>query len=271
MDSPRVANAPLTLHRERNAILALLLVLAGIAWLYLFLIVLPAPDDQSATLTMGFSAPLFMAMWVGMMVAMMFPASAPMILMFSKVHHSRAERGQAFAPTWIFVSAYLLVWLGAGVIAFAVALAAEALASDVTWLSDNARRLGGVMLVTAGLYQVSPLKRSCLTKCRTPLQFITTSWREGHGGAFRMGLDHGLYCLGCCVFLFVILFPLGVMNIGIMIAITAFIFAEKSFPMGRQIGLLGAAVLVGYGILVIVQPALLPTAMDAMGSNDGMT
>lgn len=269
LSSTVTSNSPLTLHRERNVILALLLILAGIAWFYLFLVT-PAHDDPPMSVTMGIPAPLFMAMWAGMMVAMMFPASAPMILMFSKVHHSRAERGQAFAPTWIFVSAYILVWVVAGGFAFGAAVVAEAVASEVEWLSDNAGRVGGVVLVSAGLYQLSPLKRACLTKCQTPFQFIMTSWREGYSGAFRMGLDHGRYCLGCCGFLFVILFPLGVMNIGAMIAITAFIFAEKSLPIGRQLGLLGTAALVAYGGLVIILPDLLPTVMDSMGSNEMM-
>lgn len=264
--SPR---APLTLGRERNAILALLVALAGVGWLYLFL--QPGMNDGSPmNLTMGLSAPLFIAMWAIMMVAMMFPASAPMILMFSKVHHTREERGQAFVPTWVFVSAYLLVWSVAGVVAYVAAVGAQALAEQWAWLSSNAGRIGGGVLIGAGLYQLSPLKRSCLTACQTPFQFIMTSWREGYGGAFRMGLDHGLYCLGCCAFLFAILFPLGVMNVGAMIAITAFIFAEKSLPIGKYVSLAGAVALVAYGAAVLFVPDLLPTVMSSSGGMDAM-
>lgn len=260
MTSPLPSRAPATLHRERNAILALLVVFAALAWSYL-LIARPADDGDAMGLTMGISAPLFLAMWTVMMAAMMFPASAPMILMFAKVHHSREERGQAFAPTWVFVSAYIMVWLIAGAVAFGAAVTAEAAAREVGWLADNAGRLGGLVLITAGLYQLSPLKRSCVTSCQTPFQFITTSWREGYGGAFRMGIEHGRYCLGCCGLLFVVLFPLGVMNVGAMIALTAFIFAEKSLPIGRYISLLGAAALVSYGAAVLASPSLLPTVM----------
>ena len=269
MSSRTVSSQPLTLHRERNAILALLLVLASLAWLYLVL-GRPEGDGTATGLTMGIPAPLFMAMWAMMMVAMMFPASAPMILMFSNVHRARAERGQAFAPTWVFVSGYILVWLVAGAVAYGAAIVAEASASQVPWLTANAARIGGFVLISAGLYQLSPLKRSCVTKCQTPFQVIMTSWRDGYGGAFRMGFDHGRYCLGCCVFLFAILFPLGVMNIGAMIAITAFIFAEKSLPVARQLGLAAAAVLVIYGAAVMLQPDLLPTAMDSMSDADMM-
>jgi predicted metal-binding membrane protein len=110
----------------------------------------------------------------------------------------------------------------------------------------------------AGLYQLSPLKRVCLSKCGTPLQFILGSWHDGYGGAFRMGLEHGAYCLGCCWLLFVILFPLGIMNIAVMALVTALIFAEKSLPIGRHISQLAGGALIIYGALVIFLPAALP-------------
>ena len=126
---------------------------------------------------------------------------------------------------------------------------------------DNAARIGGVVLALAGLYQLSPLKRACLSKCQTPLGFILGSWRDGYAGSFRMGLEHGAYCLGCCWLLFVILFPLGVMNIGAMVAITLLIFAEKSLPRGAQIAHVAALALVAYGALVVSVPDALPTMM----------
>jgi predicted metal-binding membrane protein len=101
----------------------------------------------------------------------------------------------------------------------------------------------------------------CLSKCRTPLQFILGSWRDGYGGAFRMGFVHGAYCLGCCWFLFVLLFPLGIMNIAVMALLTALIYAEKSFPLGRQISQLAGVALIVYGVIVICVPAALPAAM----------
>ena len=96
---------------------------------------------------------------------------------------------------------------------------------------------------------------------RTPLQFVLSSWRDGWGGAFRMGLAHGLYCLGCCWLLFLILFPLGVMNIAVMAALTALIFAEKSLPRGRRIGLVAAVALIVYGVVVVLAPAALLSPM----------
>jgi predicted metal-binding membrane protein len=251
------------LPRQRNLILGGLLLLAAIAW-----VVLISQANTSAGmamgdsgLTMGMAAPLFLAIWIVMMVAMMFPTAAPMILTFAAISAGKRQRGQPFVPTWIFVGAYLLIWALFGVVAYALALVAEQLAAASPWIMDHAAQLGGAVLILAGLYQFSPLKHTCLAKCRTPIQFILSSWRDGRGGAFRMGLAHGLYCLGCCWLLFLILFPLGVMNIAIMAAITALIFAEKSLPAGQRIVQVAAAVLIVYGAIVLFFPASLPTTM----------
>jgi predicted metal-binding membrane protein len=208
-------------------------------------------------LTMGMSATPFVALWVVMMVAMMFPTAAPMILTFRAVSADKQQR-HSFIPTWIFVSAYLLVWSLSGVLAYALALAAEMLAAQSMWLMVNAVRFGGIILVVAGLYQLSPLKHICLSKCRMPLQCILATWRAGYNGAFRMGLEHGAFCLGCCWLLFAILFPLGIMNITAMVLVTVLIYTEKSLPLGRQISQLVGGGLIAYGILVILWPALLP-------------
>ena len=260
------------LPRERNLILGSLLVLAAAAWALLIWQAAAMGDEMMGpgALTMGLAAPLFLAIWVAMMVAMMFPTAAPMILMFASVHAGKRQRGQPFVPTWVFVAAYLLVWTLFGVLAYAVALVAERLAAQSMWLMDHGARLGGAVLVAAGLYQLSPLKRACLTKCRTPLQFLLTSWRDGYGGAFSMGLEHGVYCLGCCWLLFVLLFPLGLMNIAAMAVLTALIFAEKSLPAGHRIGQVAAAALIAYGLLVLVVPGALPGTMPWHSGMEGM-
>jgi predicted metal-binding membrane protein len=253
-----MATASYPLPRERNLILGALLALAALSWIILGWQA-RAADDAMMSLTMGFSAPVFVAIWIVMMVAMMFPTAAPMILMFATISAGKRNKGQAFVPTWVFVSAYLVVWTLFGALAYGLAVAAGRLADESMWVMDHAAHIGGAVLVLAGLYQLSPLKRSCLAKCRTPLQFILTAWRDGTGGAFRMGLVHGSYCLGCCWLLFVILFPLGIMNVVAMAVITALIFAEKSLPIGRQLGQLAAVALISYGALVLFVPAALPT------------
>jgi predicted metal-binding membrane protein len=183
------------LLRERHLLLASLLLLAAASWAVLAWQRSVMGPTMPMGLTMGLAGLLFLAIWVVMMVAMMFPTVAPMVLMFARVHVSRRQRGQSFVPTWVFVAAYLVVWTLFGVLAYMAALGAETLAGQVMWLMANGARLGGAVLVAAGLYQLSPLKRRCLSACRSPLQFLLGSWREGYRGAFRMGLEHGAYCL----------------------------------------------------------------------------
>ena len=253
----------MTMRRERNVILALLLVLAVASWA--ILVWQSATMDNMATgLTMGMGAALFLAIWVVMMMAMMFPTAAPMILMFARVQRDKRQSGRAFVPTWVFVSAYLLIWTLFGVLAYVGAVWAERLAYQVPWVMANAARIGGSVFVLAGLYQLSPLKRSCLAKCRTPLDFILSSWRDGYMGSFRMGLEHGMYCLGCCWLLFVIFFPLGMMNVAMLAVVTVLIFAEKSLPLGQRIAQLAALLLIAYGVLVVVVPGTLPTMRAPM-------
>jgi predicted metal-binding membrane protein len=194
---------------QRNVILGLLLALSAAAWALLAWRGAGADADMAmASPTMGMHAPLFLAVWVVMMVAMMFPTAAPMILIFHQVQAGKRRRGEAFVATWVFVAAYMVVWTLSGVAAYAGAVATEAIATHATLSRATVARVGGAVLVAAGLYQLTPLKDLCLSKCRTPISFIMTAWRDGVAGALRMGLLHGAYCLGCCWLLFVILFPL---------------------------------------------------------------
>ena len=250
------------LPRERNLIIATLLVLATAAWALIVWQSSTMSGNEMMGPTMGLSAPIFLGIWVAMMVAMMFPTAMPMILTFARVQAGKEAREQPTVPLGIFVGAYLLVWTVFGAAAFAVASAGVELADRSMWLMDNASRIGGVMLIAAGIYQLSPLKRICLSKCRSPMSWLLNSWRDGRGGALRMGVEHGTYCLGCCWLLFVILFPLGMMNIAAMALITVLIFAEKSLPAARATAVGAAVILVAYGAIVIAKPDLLPTAMS---------
>lgn len=264
--------ATLRLSSDRGLILGSLLALSAAAWAVLIWQSAEMNDDMS--LTMGMSAPLFIALWVVMMVAIMYPTAAPMIMAFARIHSDRRERGQPFVSTWVFAGSYMLLWSATGLLAYAAAVGGDALADKSEWVMDNAGRLGGGLLIAAGIYQVTPLKRICVSRCRTPMSFLMHSWRDGLGGSFRMGLEHGGYCLGCCWLLFLILFPLGMMNIGILALITLFIFVEKSFPLARQASYLAAASLIAFGAVAVFTPGVLPTVMDdgttAMSSMDGM-
>jgi predicted metal-binding membrane protein len=254
------STTPPLLKRQRYLILGVLLALAAFAWGVLIWQV-PMMSSQAMGLTMGLSAGLFIAIWAVMMVAMMFPAAAPMILMFGTVYASKRVQKQPYVPTWIFVSGYLLVWILPGVVIYLLAVQVESLTGQSMWLMQNSTRISGAILVLAGLYQLSPLKNVCLSKCRTPLQFLLTSWHDGYAGAFRMGVEHGAFCLGCCWLLFVILIPLGLMNLPVMALLTALIFAEKGLIAGQKISLIAGVGLIAYGALVIVVPAALPMGL----------
>jgi predicted metal-binding membrane protein len=138
-------------------------------------------------------------------------------------------------------------------------LAAEAAIVRAALPPTTAAQVGGAIIVVAGIYQLTPLKDVCLSNCRKPIDFIVTSWRHGATSALEMGFLHGAYCLGCCWLLFVILFPLGIMNLGAMAAVTLIILAEKTLPWPRLAPYATAAALVLYGALVITSPQLLPT------------
>lgn len=247
---------PPAVVRQRNAILAALLGLAAVGWV-VFLNQARQPTAMGHAmgpdLTMGGSWPLFLAMWVAMMVAMMFPAAAPMVVMYGRMRRSDPLSVSLFTGT------YIALWFAFGTVAYLLSALVEAGARRSDWVAMNWGRAGGALLLIAGIYQLTPLKDICLRQCRTPLSFVMTHWCEGRKGAVRMGLAHGMYCVGCCWLLFLILVPLGVMNVAAMVAVAALVFSEKVIPRGRGIGLAAAVMLMLYGAAVIVQPALLPT------------
>ncbi|MBZ9737053.1 DUF2182 domain-containing protein [Mesorhizobium sp. CA18] len=252
----------MTLTLQRNIILALLGAVAAAAWVLLIRQRIGADADMRVQMyspTMGMGAPLFLAVWMNMMIAMMFPTAAPMILTFHQVQAGKRGRGEAFVATWVFVAGYMLVWGTVGVLAFAGAAGAETLADHAGLSTATAARIGGALLIIAGAYQLSPLKDLCLAKCRTPIGFILTSWRDGSWGAVRMGLEHGAFCLGCCWLLFLALFPLGIMNVAAMAVVTLLVFAEKTFPAGKGIAKVSGVALLLYGAAVLVFPQALPT------------
>ena len=194
----------------------------------------------------------FLMDWVVMMVAMMFPTAAVTILAFNKVQDVRQPDG-AFGSTWLFVTAYLLMWAVAGIAAYAGVRVAETAALHNALSPITAVQLGGAVLLVAGLYQFSPVKEICLSECRTPIDM--TTWHRDTAGSFRMGLLHGAYCLGCNWLLFAALFPLG-MTVGAMAVITLVILAEKTLPWPTSASYTAGVVLVLYGAVLIASPLL---------------
>src|SRR5262245_47846472 len=257
---------PHQLSLQRNVVLGLLLALAAAAWAVLVWQHAGATMDMTALVTLGPRLPPFLCIWVLLMVAMMFPTAAPMILTFHRVQAGNRKLGDAFVTTWVFVAAYLLVWACAGMLAYAGMLAAETAAARLALSPATTAQIGGAIIMVAGIYQLTSLKDVCLSKCRKPMDFIVTSWRDGAKSAFEMGLLYGAYCLGCCWLLFVMLFPLGINNVGAMAAVTLIIFAEKTLPWPRVVPYATAVALVLYGALVITSPQLVPTFQEDGGA-----
>ena len=190
-------------------------------------------------------------MWAIMMVGMMLPATAPVILLFAAVNRKRREGGGLGVPTAVFVLGYVVVW---GAFSVGAALAQWALHEAALLSSAMATTspiVGGALLVAAGVYQLTPLKSICLARCRSPLGWLMTEWRDGVAGALRMGLRHGLYCLGCCWVLMGLLFVLGVMNLVWVAALTLFVLLEKVAPAGVLIGRLASGVLILAGLVLL--------------------
>jgi len=171
----------MSLRREHPLFLTLLLILAAASWVILIWQA-SMMKSMGMGLTMGMGATLFLAIWVVMMIAMMFPTTAPMNLVFARVQRERHSSRRPWVSPWIFVGAYLLIWTLFGLLAYLGALTASGLAGQVPWIMLNAARIGGSTFLLAGLYQFAPLKRVCLAKCCMPLDFIRGSWRSGYTG-----------------------------------------------------------------------------------------
>ena len=194
---------------------------------------------------------LMIAMWWIMMVAMMSPSATPTVLLYARVHRHALAQGQVqdkLAPTGVFVAGYLLVWLGFSVVAVALhwLLEREAFVST-TMMSSQSRWLSGIVLIAAGLYQLSPLKNACLSHCRAPTAFLSRHWRPHTLGALRLGALHGAFCVGCCWMLMALLFVGGVMNLVWIAALAILVLVEKVLPAGQWVGRAAGIALIAWG------------------------
>lgn len=243
------------LARERPAVTAGLAGAVALSWLYL----LPASRDMygamdglsawmmQATWDAGYVLLIF-GMWAVMMVGMMLPSAAPAILLYARaLRGGGAAVPAAVVRTYAFAGGYLLAWTGFSLAATLAqwGLAEAALLSPM--MEGTSRSFGGALLIAAGVYQWTPLKQACLTSCRAPAAFITQHFRPGVGGALRLGVHHGLYCVGCCWALMALLFVGGVMNLLWIAAITIFVLLEKLAPHGAQGGRVSGLLLIATG------------------------
>jgi predicted metal-binding membrane protein len=229
-------------RRDRGILIAALVALTLLAWGYM--VAMPELHSPSANAVHDHTSHasswrasdlLFaFAMWSVMMVGMMLPAASPAILAYSATA-KRAERsGASTLLALMFVAGYLLVWTGFSGVA---ALLQWTLHQAALLTPEGASAgLGGLLFLTAGIFQWTPLKKACLNHCRSPLLFVMNSWRDGATGAISMGVQHGLYCLGCCWALMVLMLAVGVMDLVWTALLTGFLIVEKILPAGDRIG-----------------------------------
>ena len=197
--------------------------------------------------TLGF----FIVVWVVMMAAMMFPSVLPMVVVYGRVSKRRAR-------TALFVSGYLLSLTLAGLVAYGLFVGGRSLSgSSLAW-DAGGRWVAGGVLVAAAVYQLTPLKNACLTRCRGPLRFVMEAWRDGRVGAVRMGVVQGAWCVGCCWALMASLFALGVMSLAWMAFVAALIALEKLAPWRVLANRAIAVGLVVLGVALATWPEHVP-------------
>ena len=241
------------LKRERLVVLTGVVIVAALAWLYLIELAAAGMADMMAlkpwTLTDG---ALMFVMWAVMMLAMMLPSAAPMILLYALVWRKQRIEGSAYAPTGAFAAGYVAVWAIFSLLATALQWGLEQVALLSPTMVATSSLLGAAILIAAGGYQWTPYKHACLSRCRSPIHFLSRHWRSSTGGAFVMGVEHGAYCLGCCWALMALLFVGGVMNLLWIAAIAFFVLIEKLLPHGNLLGRAGGLAMIGAGIAIIL-------------------
>jgi len=243
--------------KEHFLILIALVLLSSLAWtgtVYqagsMGLGMITCSMTMGTPFSMG-NALLYVLLWGVMMVAMMFPAIVPVVGLFSTIAGRKREQGVPFTPAWVFVAGYLVLWTLAGGVGYTVDLAIQSLPEVFPALRTYGLVIGGLTLIAAGVYQLTPLKYLCLSQCRSPMGFLLTSWRDGALGAFRMGLHHGAYCLGCCWSLMAVLFVVGTMNLVWMGILSMVIFVEKIVPHGVEMGKATGLALIALGLVMM--------------------
>ena len=255
------------IRRDRLVVVTALISVVALSWVYLLtgagtgmsafeMTHMPRPGiagDMTGMAMMtptvwtpGYAVMMFFMWWV-MMVAMMLPSAAPMILLFAMVNRRQRKSGHPHVATSLFVVGYLAAWAGFSLVAVILQWGFERAGMLSPMLVGTNLIFGGILLLGAGVYQLTPIKHACLRRCRSPLAFLGTHWQRGVRGALRMGLVHGAFCIGCCWFLMGLLFFGGVMNLYWIAGIALFVLIEKKFPAGHWLGYATGVVLLVWG------------------------
>ena len=255
MEQSTSAFAPSVLERWRrreNLLPGLaLLVLAAAGWAYVAYQAASMGGIQSESHAMGGTGGIavFLSVWAVMMVAMMVPATLPLILLYRTIARNRLSQVRARVGTVMLLVGYIVVWAAAGLPVYAYNALAGAAGS-------LAAVLPALLLIAGGVYQFTPLKRICHARCSSPLFFLMQNWRPGATGALRLGMLHGVDCLGCCAGLMVGLVALGTMNLAWMLTAAVIIFVEKTIPNSHLIARPLGVVMVASGAVLFVASLL---------------
>ena len=241
LDEPVAGDTPP--RRDRIILTGLLLLVAALAWAFtvhqtILMDEMEAAMWRDMNMSMNDMQPswnaidavMLFVMWSAMMAAMMIPGASPMITAFATINHRRQARAARYVPTAAFLLGYLIVWAGFSVIATALQWLLQNLGLLTTMMRSSSYYWSAALFGAAGLYQLSPLKEMCLAHCRSPDVFVLTEWRDGELGAVVMGLRHGLFCMGCCAALMLLLFAIAVMDLRWVVALTVLITSEKLLP-----------------------------------------
>jgi predicted metal-binding membrane protein len=215
---------------------------------------MPGMAMQPVSWSAGYAFVVFL-MWCVMMIAMMVPSAAPMVLIHAAIGRKQGDPDRPLAATAIFVAGYLTVWTVFSAVATALQWGLQSLGVVTGMMEIASPAIAGLLLISAGLYQLTPLKRICLRHCQSPMTFVLHHWRPGKEGAFRMGLEHGCYCVGCCWFLMVLLFVGGIMNLIWIAGIAVYVGIEK-LAIGRWLTVATGVTLMVAGLCFLARPLL---------------
>ena len=240
------------LRRDRVISVALLILVVGNSWAYILLgsgLETPSMMTTRGTWDLHYSFVMFVMWWV-MMLAMMLPSAAPMILMFVSLNRQRSDG--SISVVMAFVTAYVLSWGVFSVLATFLQWILEKTEFLSSMMATTNAVLGASLLIAAGIWQLTPLKHACLRHCRSPFNFFLHKWRNGPSGAFKMGLEYGVFCLGCCWVLMTLLFYGGIMNLWWIAGLALYVLVEKVAPAGHWIGHGTGGLLIAWGLWIFV-------------------
>ncbi len=242
------------LRRDRAVVIGSLLSVILLSWLYLVQgagMDMQSMGDMAVPMAMTSWSPgyfaLLVVMWAVMMTAMMLPSAAPMILLYATIARRRRTQGNTVAGAGVFALGYVAVWAAFSLTATTLQWGLDAAALLSPAMATTSVVTAGIVLVVAGVYQWTPLKQACLRQCQSPLSFILGNWCEGAHGALTMGLRHGLFCLGCCWMLMLVLFVGGVMNLFWIASLALFIMVEKTAAGSQWLSRAAGAGLIAWG------------------------